>query len=44
MFAALKGACDAGLDIPHSVKRFPGYDKEEKKLDAEVRTCPNFTF
>jgi len=36
VFAALKGACDAGLDIPHSVKRFPGYDKEEKKLDAEV--------
>merc|ERR1711887_161992 len=23
-------------DIPHSVKRFPGYDNEEKKLDAEV--------
>merc|ERR1711862_393558 len=27
---------DGGLDIPHSVKRFPGYDNEEKQLDAEV--------
>merc|ERR1711931_612517 len=24
-----------GLEIPHSVKRFPGYDNEEKKLEAE---------
>jgi len=36
VFAAMKGAVDGGLDIPHSVKRFPGYDNEEKKLDAEV--------
>merc|ERR1711879_1008683 len=26
VFAALKGAVDGGLDIPHSEKRFPGYD------------------
>ena len=36
MFAAMKGAVDGGLDIPHSVKRFPGYDNEEKSLNAEV--------
>merc|ERR1712114_89131 len=36
VFAAMKGAADGGLDIPHSVKRFPGYDNEEKQLDAEV--------
>jgi large subunit ribosomal protein L5e len=36
VFAALKGAADGGLDIPHSEKRFPGYDRETKKYDAEV--------
>lgn len=36
MFGALKGASDGGLYIPHSEKRFPGYDPESKKLDAEV--------
>nr|ALS04481.1 60S ribosomal protein L5 [Acartia pacifica] len=36
VFAAMKGAVDGGLDIPHSVKRFPGYDNEEKSLNADV--------
>lgn len=36
IFGALKGAADAGLDIPHSEKRFPGYDRESKSYDAEV--------
>ena len=27
---------DGGLDIPHSEKRFVGYDTEAKQLDAEV--------
>merc|ERR1711974_275794 len=36
VFAALKGAVDGGLDIPHSEKRFPGYDNEAKSLNAEV--------
>lgn len=27
---------DGGLDIPHSDKRFAGYKKEDKQLDAEV--------
>ncbi|PWN36545.1 uncharacterized protein FA14DRAFT_159039 [Meira miltonrushii] len=36
VFAAMKGASDGGLYIPHSEKRFPGYDPETKELDAEV--------
>jgi len=35
LFAALKGALDGGLNIPHGEKRFFGYDKEESKLDAK---------
>lgn len=35
VFGALKGAVDGGLDIPHSEKRFPGYDREEKEYDAD---------
>jgi len=36
VFAAMKGACDGGLDVPHNEKRFAGYDKEGKELDSEV--------
>jgi large subunit ribosomal protein L5e len=36
VFAALKGALDGGLDVPHSDKRFVGYDPSEKSLDTEV--------
>lgn len=36
VFGALKGAVDAGLDIPHSEKRFPGYDGESKEFHADV--------
>jgi len=36
VFGAMKGASDGGLFIPHSEKRFPGYDSEGKALDAEV--------
>merc|ERR1712059_97597 len=36
VFAAMKGAVDGGLDIPHSEKRFPGYDTESKSLNADV--------
>ena len=32
----MKGASDGGVFIPHSDKRFPGYDTESKKLDADV--------
>ena len=36
VFGALKGAVDGGLKIPHSEKRFPGYDPEAKEMDAEI--------
>ena len=36
VFAAMKGASDGGLYVPHSEKRFPGYDKDTKELDSEV--------
>merc|ERR1712066_201127 len=36
VFGAMKGAADGGLDIPHSTKRFPGYDAESDKFDAET--------
>jgi len=40
VFGVLKGATDGGLHVPHSVKKFPGYHKDEdsKKstYEAEV--------
>jgi len=36
IFAALKGATDGGLEVPHSVTRFVGYSKEEKSLKADI--------
>ncbi|XP_063676167.1 large ribosomal subunit protein uL18-like [Bolinopsis microptera] len=34
IFGVLKGAVDGGLDIPHSSKRFPGYNMESGDYDA----------
>jgi len=42
VFAAMKGAVDGGLDIPHSEKRFPGYDAESKSLNADVHRAHIF--
>ncbi|XP_012064562.1 PREDICTED: 60S ribosomal protein L5 [Atta cephalotes] len=36
VFGAMKGAVDGGLNIPHSTKRFPGYDGESKTFNADV--------
>ena len=36
IFGAMKGVVDGGIDVPHSTKRFPGYDSESKEFDAEV--------
>merc|ERR1711903_405916 len=36
IFAAMKGAFDGGLEIPHSNKKFYGYDADEKEYDAEA--------
>merc|ERR1712055_1086710 len=42
VFAAMRGAVDGGLDIPHSEKRFPGYDAESKELNADVHRAHIF--
>jgi len=36
VFAAMKGAADSGIEVPHAVSRLVGYSKEEKKLKADV--------
>jgi len=36
IFAAMKGVCDGGIDVPHSETRFVGYNSEENKLDTEA--------
>lgn len=36
IFGAMKGAVDGGLEIPHSTRRFPGYNSESKEFSAEV--------
>jgi len=36
VFGVMKGAVDGGIEVPHSEKRFPGYDKESKDFSAEV--------
>jgi len=36
VFAILKGATDGGLNVPHSTKRFVGYNSETKQLDAGI--------
>jgi len=36
VFSVLKGVTDGGVEVPHGVSRFVGYNKEESKLNAEV--------
>jgi len=36
VFGALKGAVDGGMEINHSMTRFPGYDEESDDFNAEV--------
>lgn len=42
VFAAMKGAADGGIDIPHSEKRFPGYDNEASEFNADVHRAHIF--
>jgi len=35
VFGVLKGACDGGLHVPHSVRKYPGYFKEEGQRRGE---------
>ena len=38
LFGALKGACDGGIDVPHSIKRFPGFGADGKtgEYDSKI--------
>jgi len=36
VFSVMKGALDGGLEIPHSDRRYVGYDEEAKELDTET--------
>lgn len=36
LFAAMKGATDGGLDVPHNERRFPGYDRTLKSYSPET--------
>lgn len=36
VFGAMKGAVDGGMEVPHNIKRFPGYDAESGEFDASV--------
>jgi len=42
VFGAMKGAADGGLDVPHSEKRFPGYDRDEKEYDPDAHRARIF--
>jgi large subunit ribosomal protein L5e len=37
LFGAMKGACDGGLDVPHSNKRFPGYTRAQVEVVTNKR-------
>eukprot|EP00727_Mastigamoeba_balamuthi_P014798 m51a1_g9944 putative 60S ribosomal protein L18 (300) ;mRNA; r:15729-17002 len=36
VFAALKGMCDGGVNVPHSETRFVGFNGDKKELNAAV--------
>jgi large subunit ribosomal protein L5e len=36
VFAAMKGAVDGGINVPHNEKRLFGYNKEKKALDTAL--------
>jgi len=42
LFGALKGGLDGGLNIPHSDKRFPGYNKEKGELNSDAHRARIF--
>ena len=37
VFGAMKGACDGGLNIPHSTRRFPGFRIEKAEAQTDKR-------
>jgi len=36
VFAVMKGVADGGVEVPHGVSRFVGFNREEKKLNADT--------
>jgi large subunit ribosomal protein L5e len=44
VFGALKGACDGGLNIPHTDRRFPGSTKEGKEVKANPEFVRKYIF
>lgn len=46
IFGALKGAVDGGLDVPHTVRRFPGVtkDSDSKKYDYDAKIHRKYIF
>jgi len=42
VFGCLKGAVDGGIEVPHSEKRFPGYDSESKAYDPAIHRARIF--
>lgn len=36
VFAAMKGAADGGLEVPHSTRRLAGYNAQDKKFNPDV--------
>mmetsp|Transcript_13174 Transcript_13174/g.22337 ORF Transcript_13174/g.22337 Transcript_13174/m.22337 type:complete len:331 (-) Transcript_13174:162-1154(-) len=37
LFGALKGACDGGVNVPHTTKRFPGYTQSKVQAVTNKR-------
>jgi large subunit ribosomal protein L5e len=35
VFAVMKGVCDGGVHVPHSVRKFPGFAKGKSKKDSK---------
>jgi len=44
IFGALKGACDGGLEIPHSDRRFPGTEETAKGYEGNAETHKEHIF
>lgn len=44
VFGALKGACDGGLDIPHTDRRFPGTSEGMDGFEADPETHRKYIF
>lgn len=42
IFGALKGAVDGGIEIPHSTKRFPGYNSQDSSYKPDVHKARIF--